>query len=87
LIIYNTSHVGGKKVGVLWSTNKKVIAQLDLFTDAQCAFSVSWRNFIRHVVGTVFGVIRQMALLRPEFQLPVGVAAPSGLASGSATHF
>ena len=68
------SHVGRKKVGVLWSTNKKVIAQI--FPDPKCVFSVSWRNFIRHVVGTVFGIIRQVALLRPEFQLPVGISAP-----------
>jgi len=37
-----------KKVGVLWSTNKKVMTQI--LIDPKCAFSVSWRNFICQVV-------------------------------------
>ena len=61
-----------KKLVYFDPQTKKVIVQI--FTDPKCAFSVRWRNFIRHVVGTVFRVIRQVALLRPEFQLPVRLA-------------
>jgi len=37
-----------KKIGELWSTNKIVLGLI--LTNPKCAFTVSWRNFVRHVV-------------------------------------
>jgi len=48
LINYKPFHVGRKKFGELWSTNKKVVGRI--LTQPKCSYTVSWRKSIRHAV-------------------------------------
>ena len=78
MINYNPSHVGRKKVGELWSTNRKVIGanvdtpKLNISTDYISARRVCWiLKFLRALE------IDQGLLAHP----------PGGLTLGSAPYF